>query len=84
MRARAQVLRPYILPEGFVLPLAPGGGREVPAGILFLRIIEARNLPNLDWISKTDAYACVYVRGRRKRRTDVVYNDLNPKCGPAR
>lgn len=81
--ARAlQVLRPYILPEGFSLPLVPGGGREVPAGILFLHLIEARNLPNFDLFTKTDAYALVYVRGRRKRRTAVVDNDLNPKCAP--
>ena len=24
-----QVLRPYILPDGYTLPLVPGGGREV-------------------------------------------------------
>ena len=24
------MLRPYILPEGFAVPLVPGGGREVP------------------------------------------------------
>ena len=52
---------------------------QMPAGILYLHLIEARNLPNMDWISKTDAYALVYVRGRRKRRTHVVYNSLCPK-----
>ena len=52
---------------------------QVPAGILYLRVLEARNLPNMDIFTKTDAYAVVYVRGRRKRKTHVVNNSLNPK-----
>lgn len=51
----------------------------MPAGILYLRVIEATNIPNMDILTKTDAYAIVFVRGRRKRKTHVVYNSLNPK-----
>ena len=52
---------------------------QVPAGILYLRVLEAANLPNMDIFTKTDAYAVVFVRGRRKRKTHVVNNSLNPK-----
>lgn len=51
----------------------------MPAGLLYTKIIEAQNVPNMDWVSKTDAYVEIFIRGRRKRFTNVVWNSLNPR-----
>ena len=51
----------------------------MPAGLLYAKVIEAQNVPNMDWLSKTDAYVKLYIRGRRKRFTKVVWNSLNPR-----
>ena len=52
---------------------------QMPAGLLYTKIIEAQNVPNMDWLSKTDAYMEIFIRGRRKRFTKVVWNSLNPR-----
>lgn len=42
------------------LPLQPGaGGHLVPRGLLFVNVVEAVNIPNLDWrslLSKPDTF----------------------------
>ena len=52
---------------------------QMPAGLLYTKIIEAQNVPNMDWLSKTDAYVELFIRGRRKRFTKVDWNSLNPR-----
>lgn len=52
---------------------------QMPKGMLYLKVIEAQDVPNMDWFSKTDAYVRVFIRGRRKRFTKVAWNDLNPR-----
>ncbi|BDA51337.1 Synaptotagmin-2 [Coccomyxa sp. Obi] len=76
---RDVLLRPYVWPDGFTVPLVPGGGRELPAGLLYVKVVEAVNVPNMDWFSKTDAYVVLYLRGRRKRRTKIAWNSLHPR-----
>ena len=49
--------RPYVLPDRVTIEIMKGGGKsERPAGILFICLVEARNLPNTDLFSKTDCY----------------------------
>lgn len=49
--------RPYVLPDRYTIEIMKGGGKpERPAGILFICLVEARNLPNTDLFSKTDCY----------------------------
>ncbi len=52
----------------------------MPAGVLYVRVIEAANVPNMDWFSKTDAYVLLFVRGQRKHRTKIAWNSLHPRC----
>ncbi|KAK9843817.1 hypothetical protein WJX81_007480 [Elliptochloris bilobata] len=73
------VLQPYILPDGVLVPLAPGCGREVPAGVLYVKLIEATHVPNMDIFSKTDPFVKLYVRKRNQRRSRTVPNSLHPK-----
>ncbi|CAL5226034.1 g8845 [Coccomyxa viridis] len=73
------ILEQYTLPGGYTLPVAPGGGHEMPAGLLYAKLVEAQNVPNMDWLSKTDAYVKIYISGRRNRFTRVVWNSLNPR-----
>ena len=55
---------------------------QMPAGLLYVKVIEAQHVPNMDWLSKTDAYVKLFIRGRRKRFTKVVWNDLDPRHVP--
>lgn len=52
---------------------------QMPAGVIYVRVIEAVNVPNMDWFSKTDAYVLLWVRGRRKHRTKICWNSLSPR-----
>lgn len=56
---------------------------QMPAGLLYANLIEAQNVPNMDWLSKTDAYVKVFICGRRNRFTRVIWNSLNPRQAPA-
>lgn len=51
----------------------------MPAGLLYAKLVGAQNVPNMDWLSKTDAYVKLYISGRRNRFTKVVWNSLNPR-----
>lgn len=52
---------------------------QMPAGLLYVKVIEAEHLPNMDILSKTDAYVVLFVRGRRKRKTKIAWNSLHPR-----
>ena len=51
----------------------------MPAGLMYAKVIEAQNVPNMDWLSNTDAYGKVFINGRRNRFTRVVWSALNPR-----
>lgn len=34
----------------------PDGGVEKPKALLYVQLIEAKNVPRIDWLSKTDPY----------------------------
>lgn len=53
----------------------------MPAGILYVKLIEATHVPNMDIFSKTDPFVKLYVRGRNKRRSRVIHNSLHPRHG---
>jgi len=58
--------------------------RQVPAGVLYVRLIEAEHVPNMDIFSKTDAFAKVFVRKRNQRKSRVIFNSLHPRRAAAR
>ena len=49
--------RPYVLPDRYNTEIVKGGGMVKPVGILFIHLVEARNVPRTDTFSKTDCYA---------------------------
>ena len=49
--------RPYVLPHRYAVEIVEGGGLVKPRGILFIRLVEAQNVPKTDLFSKTDCYA---------------------------
>ncbi|CAL5224210.1 g6855 [Coccomyxa viridis] len=74
------VLRPYVLPDKYVLKLTDAElGIETPKGILFVTLIEASNVPRMDFLSKSDPYVIMGVRASRMSRSQVINNDLHPK-----
>ena len=53
----AWVYRPYVLPDKYVVKLTDAElGVEPPQGILFVKLIEASNVPRMDMLSKSDPY----------------------------
>jgi len=46
-------------------------------GLLIIRLLRADNLPNMDLVTKTDAF-CVFTLGERKATSRTVRNSLNP------
>ena len=49
--------RPYVLPDKYTLKLTDAElGIETPKGILFVTLIEASNVPRMDFLSKSDPY----------------------------
>lgn len=77
---KTAVLEPYVLPEGLTVPLDPTAAKaDVPKGILYVRVLEAKHLPWLDWLTLPDAYVRLFVRGRRKRKTSVCKQSFHPK-----
>jgi hypothetical protein len=74
------VLGPLVLPEGITIPLQPDAGRvDMPKGVLFVRVLEAKNVPRMDWFGKADPYLELFVRQRRKHKTSVKPNTYNPR-----
>lgn len=53
---------------------------QVPAGVLYVKLIEAVNVPNMDIFSKTDPFVKLFVRKRNERRSRTVFNSLHPRC----
>ena len=51
--------RPYILPERYTVSFTDDGNAEElrPKGILFVKLLEAVNVPRMDLFSDSDPYA---------------------------
>ena len=52
---------------------------KVPKGILYVRVLEAKNLPWLDWLTLPAPYVVLFVRGRRKHKTKVCKSTFHPR-----
>lgn len=50
--------RPYVLPESFVWPLVDVAslGIEKPQGMLFIKLLEATNVPRMDMFTDSDCF----------------------------
>jgi hypothetical protein len=80
------VIQSYMLPEGLVVPLVDGdlGFVDVPKGILFVRLLEAVNVPKTDWLGKCDPYVVMWTRSTRKSKSPVKHNSYHPVWEDAR
>ncbi|KAK9865697.1 hypothetical protein WJX84_002675 [Apatococcus fuscideae] len=73
------VFQPLILPEGRTIPIAPGlQNAQMPAGMLYLHIVEAENVPRMDWLSPSDPYIQLWLQPKHKRRTETHSNNPHP------
>mmetsp|Transcript_29402 Transcript_29402/g.91457 ORF Transcript_29402/g.91457 Transcript_29402/m.91457 type:complete len:137 (-) Transcript_29402:4-414(-) len=45
---------------------------------IHIHVINAMDLPNMDWMGKTDAYCKVSMGGQEVMKTKVINNNLNP------
>ena len=49
--------RPYVLPDGYSVDIAAKGGVHRPRALLSVKLVEAENVPQTIWLSKTDCFA---------------------------
>ena len=57
LQARWRLGRPYVLPDKYIIRMTDAElGVERPKGFLFVKLIEAENVPKMDLLSKSDPY----------------------------
>ncbi|KAM0020925.1 putative C2 domain, synaptotagmin-like mitochondrial-lipid-binding domain, C2 domain superfamily [Helianthus debilis subsp. tardiflorus] len=66
-----------------VIPILPGDYSDLelkPMGTLEVKLVQAQNLTNKDFIGKSDPFAKLYIRPLRSgtKTSKVIDNDLNP------
>eukprot|EP01018_Ginkgo_biloba_P014419 Gb_10192 [translate_table: standard] len=66
-----------------VIPILPGDYRDLelqPVGMLEVKLVQAKELPNKDLIGKSDPFALLYIRPIRDRikKSKTINNQLNP------
>ncbi len=79
----------FVAPNAFTLDLdammnGPAGGwatTETACGVLMIRVVEAKNLKNVEITGMSDPYADIRIRGRSVAKTRVIENNLNPYWG---
>ncbi|KAM0933896.1 putative C2 domain, synaptotagmin-like mitochondrial-lipid-binding domain, C2 domain superfamily [Dioscorea sansibarensis] len=72
-----------VWPVRKIVPITPGDYSYLelkPVGTLEVKLIQAKNLSNKDFVGKSDPYAVLYIRPIRDRmkRSKTINNDLNP------
>lgn len=74
------ILRPFVLPEKMVIPLADNAAPdfERPRGLLQVRVCEAEHVPRMDLLSKTDPFVVLSVREKNRVKTQVLENTHRP------
>ncbi|KAK9861272.1 hypothetical protein WJX84_001563 [Apatococcus fuscideae] len=73
------VLGPYCLPEAWSYAFVPGINQyDRPAGMLFVTVKEATNVPQMDWFNPSDPYVTLFTRPKHKFKTQVKENTLHP------
>ncbi|CAN0918579.1 SYT5 [Linum grandiflorum] len=66
-----------------IVPILPGDYSDLelkPCGMLEVKLVQAKDLTNKDFIGKSDPYAELYIRPLRDRTktSRIISNDLNP------
>ncbi|KAL4319166.1 hypothetical protein GQ457_18G003720 [Hibiscus cannabinus] len=66
-----------------IIPILPGDYSDLelkPVGLLEVKLVQARELTNKDFIGKSDPYAVLFVRPLpdRTKKSKTINNELNP------
>ncbi|KAL4458138.1 hypothetical protein ABPG75_013003 [Micractinium tetrahymenae] len=77
---RETVLLPFTFPDGFVYDLTTHSvvPVEKPEGLLEVAVVEARNVPRMDFFGKSDPYVRLWVRESQKLQTATRSRTLSP------
>ncbi|XP_004291438.1 PREDICTED: synaptotagmin-4-like [Fragaria vesca subsp. vesca] len=72
-----------IWPVRNIIPIIPGDYSDLelkPVGTLEVKLVEAKELPNMDIVGKSDPFAVIFIRPLpdRTKTSKVIDNDLNP------
>lgn len=75
------ILRPYVLPESFVWPLVDVAslGIEKPQGMLFIKLLEATNVPRMDMFTDSDCFVKLFTRDKNVLKSQVKQNSKHPR-----
>lgn len=77
---RKQVMTQFLYPMGYTVQLTDKAALELkPKGLLIVNVLEALNLPRMDWYGRSDPFCKVWLRENRKMRTGIRYRTLNPR-----
>ncbi|KAK9838568.1 hypothetical protein WJX81_007714 [Elliptochloris bilobata] len=81
--AREKVLRAYTLPQRYTYALDPQrlAALEAPRGMLTVRLVDARDVPRMDLLSKTDCYCKLSVGSGLVLSSQVRKGTLEPSWG---
>ncbi|KAK9836322.1 hypothetical protein WJX81_005293 [Elliptochloris bilobata] len=75
------VIRPYVLPGKYVLPLvAPEDmGIQPPKGMLFVTLVAATDVPKMDLFGESDCYVKLSVRQKVELKSQIQENSRDPE-----
>lgn len=81
---RDVLLGPYTLPEALTIPIREGASTRhpMPVGMLFVTMIQASDIPHVDWrslVSKPDCFVELSVRNKSPKSTRVIWNQKSPR-----
>ncbi|KAK3008293.1 hypothetical protein RJ639_013113, partial [Escallonia herrerae] len=80
---RKQVARLYLWPQTIEIPILDSceGAQKKPVGILHVKVAQAHNLLNKDFLGTSDPYVKLSVSGERlpSKKTSIKMNNLNPE-----
>ncbi|XP_042014477.1 synaptotagmin-3-like isoform X1 [Salvia splendens] len=78
-----QVAKLYLWPQTLEIDILDSslGATKKPVGILHVKVVRARNLLNMDFLSTSDPYVKLSLTGERlpSKKTTVKKNNLNPE-----
>ncbi|KAK3033732.1 hypothetical protein RJ639_034507 [Escallonia herrerae] len=80
---RKQVARLYLWPQTIEIPILDSceGAQKKPVGILHVKVVQAHNLLNKDFLGTSDPYVELSLSGERlpSKKTSIKMNNLNPE-----
>ncbi|KAL4853047.1 Synaptotagmin-2 [Chlorella vulgaris] len=78
---RDSLLQPFVLPEKYVIPFQEANSPEFerPRALLQVQVVEAKHVPRMDLLSRSDPYLELFVRSKNKVKTQCIQHSSNPQ-----